>query len=151
MLHRHVETLLQHRILRLNVATWSHILLRSEVQVVRVAARLESALTRVKHHTPLQILVPRQAVRLPWDLIHSLVVPWPWVLRNKVAEETLTPFRSRSSGVEANAAATKHRVLFRSSLVHPLILVRIVDSYVRCSNFVISTYVFTFCRCLNRT
>ena len=130
MFHRHIEALLQHRILRLDVAPRPHILLSPHVQMIWVSSWLESALTRVKHNSPLQILIARQTRRLSTYFTHRFIITWAWVFRDHMSKETLWSLSSGGCRVESNASSSKDRVLLGSSLRDPFIFMRVIHSYV---------------------
>lgn len=80
MLHCHIKTFLNHRILSLNVGAWSYVMLSSHASMIAIVPFLKSRLAGIKHDSPPQMLVSRDAHRLSIHLFFWVVISRAWVL-----------------------------------------------------------------------
>jgi len=126
VLHRHVEALLQHRVLCVDVCPRPHV--PRSAHATPESAWLESLLTRVEHHRVLEVLVAR--------LVESLrpLLPAPSVLPRArhveletLPEKGLVVVEARRGGVEADPLSRKRFVVGGSHLLGPLALVQVGD------------------------
>lgn len=139
MLHRHVETLLEHWVFVVNVGTRSYVLsCRWLVLISIVTFALESAFACVKDNCVLKVLVPRLAVCV-WSLslccIRTCVLSWPWHLKLKALTiEYLVIVESRWCRIKTNFLSCVSLIISCSCLPRPLRSFVEVRDYSTCSS-----------------
>ena len=149
MLHRHVEALLQHRIVSLDVGSRPNITLSSCTQLVTIIAILESSFTGIKHHPPSQIFIARHRPWLPSDL-QVVIIPRSWVFRYQMTKERLRSLLPWSCGIESYISTAIDCIFLGSGLLGPVFFERIIDSNIWGSTVSYISYVLIFCLCLKR-
>lgn len=125
MLHGHVEGLLDHGVLIIDVGTWAHVLLCSGLVVVTLESLLlESLFAGVENHCVLNVLVSRLTEGL-WSVdVLVRVLAWAWHVEfQRLAVEHLVIVESGRDVVERNFLASEGLVIFGSVLFGPLLII----------------------------
>ncbi len=123
MLHRHVEALLEHRVVIADVGAWANVVSCACIFDVVVLSVLKPLFACIEHDSVLQMLVPRLVggggcARSPL----SLVLPGPGDLElETLAIEDLIVVEARRGSVEADSLSGEHFIIGCSHLFCPFV------------------------------
>lgn len=130
MLHRHVETFLDHWVLIGDISTRANLLVGPRlVDIAVLALVLETSLTSVEDHSILQVTVSRlaESSRSAWvSGVGScdgkvLVFTWPWNVKLKALPiEDMVRVEARRGDIEANLLARESFIVGGSHLLGPV-------------------------------
>ena len=125
MLHRHVERLLDHRVLIIDVSAWADVLVCSGLVVIALKSLLfESLFTSIENYGVLDMLVSRLAEGLGSVDVLVGVLAWAWYVEFKtLSVEHLVVIESGRDVVEGNFLASEGLVIFSSVLFGPLLVI----------------------------